>query len=93
MKIVIFVLTLVSSFAHSMECEVGRMARLTRPIEVSRNKDNVVKKYELAPGTEVHVIAIESGQIEIYAMRDSKGATINGYGQIPAKNMNFLKCD
>ncbi len=69
------------------------MAKLTKDVEVSRTISGGTRSYHLIPGTEVHVVAIESNQIEIYAMRDSKGVTINGYGKIPVENSSFLKCD
>ncbi|OQW52116.1 MAG: hypothetical protein A4S09_08880 [Proteobacteria bacterium SG_bin7] len=93
MKLLIPILFLFASNVEARECEAGAMAKLLRAVEVSRVRNNEMERFTVAAGSDVHIIAVESGRFEIYVMRDSHGKLISASGEVPTGDVKILVCN
>lgn len=81
-----------SAFAS---CRAGQMTKLTEEMEVSREnkKSGEVSHFLLVPETEVHVIGVKAGKIEVYAVNDIQGNPVSGLAKVAADSAHpVLEC-
>ncbi|MGE0763516.1 MAG: hypothetical protein AB7N80_09590 [Bdellovibrionales bacterium] len=75
------------------ECESGQLTTLVALTEVFRkDAKNGLTQFTLSANTEVHVVGIKDGEIQIYAMKNLNGKSIDGLGKVSQAADKKLAC-